>query len=127
LFIEAGDLHRIAALSATIDFDMLLLIGWHRSYWKESWLAGENSMLDQYFPWRLNFSAGNGLYLLKGLKSSNPVLIDVLKNSTVKSGRLSGASLTGGAFLAPDQKPDFVRFGVRGSHMNMVGDVVRFC
>ena len=84
LFVKASALHRSAAFSAAIDFDTLLFVGWHRSYWTERYLEGENSMLDQYFPWRLNFTSGNGLYMLKGLKSSNPVLIDVLKNSTVK-------------------------------------------
>jgi hypothetical protein len=106
LFMKVSALHRAAVFNAAIDFDTLLFYGWHRSYWKESWLAGENSMLDEYFPWRLNFTAGNGLYMLKGLKSSNPVLIDVLKNSTVQKGRLSGSNLTGGAFLSPDLSYD---------------------
>jgi hypothetical protein len=47
LFSEVCNLHRIDAFSAAMDFDTLLLIGWHRSYWEECWLAGENCMLDQ--------------------------------------------------------------------------------
>lgn len=88
---------RIAFDNPLLDFDDLLFIGYE-------FPNNEVHMCDQYNPWNINM--GGGLFILKGFKTSNPVLVDVLKNSRVENGPFKGSYLSGGAFLSPDLSYD---------------------
>jgi hypothetical protein len=89
--------NRTAALdNPLIDFDNILFVGYI--------LPKLAHMNDQYSPWYLNF--GGGLYILKGIKTAEPVLVDVLKDSKVENGPFKGTNLAGGAFLSPDLSYD---------------------
>jgi hypothetical protein len=79
-----------------IDFNDILFVGYV--------FPKTPHMCDQYYPWYLNF--GGGLYILKGIKTAEPVLIDVLKDSKVENGPFKGSNLAGGAFLSPDLSYD---------------------
>jgi hypothetical protein len=106
LFISAmipsiclGDpaINRTAAFNnPLIDFDDILFVGYI--------FPKVAHMNDQYSPWYLNM--GGGLYILKGIKTAEPILIDVLKDSKVENGPFKGTNLAGGAFLSPDLSYD---------------------
>lgn len=97
-FIKISALNRIAALdNPLIDFDDILFIGYNLP-------NNEKHMCDQYNPWNINM--GGGLYILKGIKSGNPILVDVLKNSQCANGSFKGSNLAGGAFLSPELSYD---------------------
>lgn len=78
-------------------FDDILFLGYQRP-------GGDNHMCDQYYAWTIK--NGGGIYILKNFRSEKPTLVNVLENSIVKSGRLAGKKLTGGAFLSPDLSYD---------------------
>ncbi len=95
LFIQASELSReIALANPLMDFDTIVFIGYLHP------TSGERHMVDQFLGW--NAKVGGGLYMVRGLKSGTPVLIDVLKNSRVANGRFAGSNLSNGAFLSPD-------------------------
>lgn len=79
-----------------IDFNDILFVGYL--------FPKVVHMCDQYYPW--NLTMGGGLYILKGIKTAEPVLVDVLKDSKVESGPFKGSNLAGGAFLSPDLSYD---------------------
>lgn len=94
LFYTASALRREMMLSSPeIDFDTLLFVGIIRP-------GGSIHMCDQYLGW--NAKNGGGLYLLTGLRSGSPRLVDILRNTRVESGEMEGKSLVGGACLSPD-------------------------
>ncbi|HEX3020169.1 MAG TPA: hypothetical protein VHP36_07695 [Chitinispirillaceae bacterium] len=97
-FAKLSALNRVAALdNPLIDFDDILFIGY-------VFPSNEKHMCDQYNPWNINM--GGGLYILKGIKTNNPTLVDVLKNSKCTNGSFKGSNLAGGAFLSPDLSYD---------------------
>lgn len=97
-FMKISAINRIAAFdNPLLDFDDIVFIGY-------TFPVNEVHMCDQYNPW--NIIMGGGLYILKGFKTSNPVLVDVLKNSKVENGPFKGSNLAGGAFLSPDLSYD---------------------
>jgi hypothetical protein len=86
----------LAVENPPIDFDDILFVGYV--------LPKIANMCDQYYP--VNINMGGGLYILKGIKTPEPVLVDVLKNSKVENGPFKGSNLAGGAFLSPDLSYD---------------------
>lgn len=97
-FIKVAALNRTAALdNPLIDFDDILFVGYKLP-------NNEKHMCDQYNPWNINM--GGGLYILKGIKTNNPTLVDVLENSQCSNGPFKGYNLAGGAFLSPDLSYD---------------------
>jgi hypothetical protein len=101
LYLEARSLQREAALSnPLLDFDQLLFIergvlatGYHDE-------TNGDHCCDQYYGH--NGKAGGGLYILKNPFSSSPQKINILQNSTVQKGLMTGKSLNGGSFCSPD-------------------------
>ena len=94
LFYTASVLRREMMLSSPeIDFDTLLFVGIIKP-------GGSFHMCDQYLGW--NAKNGGGLYLLTGIRSGSPKLVDILKEARVESGDMEGKGLTGGACLSPD-------------------------
>lgn len=97
-FIELAALNRAIAMdNPLLDFDSLLFVGYYLP-------NNEKHMCDQYNPWNIN--VGGGLYILKDIKSSKPVLVDILKGSSCVNGKFKGSNLSGGAFLSPDLSYD---------------------
>ncbi|MDO5575599.1 MAG: hypothetical protein Q4F84_00855, partial [Fibrobacter sp.] len=97
-FMAISSLNRAAALdNPLIDFDDILFVGYVHS-------SNELHMCDQYNPWNVN--VGGGLFILKGIKTNNPVLVNVLANSSCVNGSFKGSNLAGGAFLSPDLSYD---------------------
>jgi hypothetical protein len=97
LFEQAFRLRRtIAFANPLLDFDRLLFIKRHR--------ATFNHMCDQYYG--INVLPGGGLYVLSDPFGESPRVRDVLADSAVQRGRLSGERLTRGSFLSPDLSYD---------------------
>ena len=82
----------LAFSNPLLRFKDLLLMGYMKP-------GGDNHMVDQYVGW--NAKAGGGLYIIRDFKTA-PIIVDVLANSVVESGRLKGQKLVNGAFLRPD-------------------------
>jgi hypothetical protein len=92
LFVDACRLRRRIALSnPLLDFDKILFIKRHRALF--------NHMCDQYYG--MAATPGGGLYVLSGAFGPEPRLRDVLADSTVQRGRLSGQKLSGGSTTPP--------------------------
>lgn len=101
LFLEACALRREAVTSnPLLNFDQLLFIerGIIATRLHDE-TNGEHSC-DEYFGH--NGKAGGGLYILKNPFSGSPQKINVLQNSTVQKGLMTGKSLNGGSFCSPD-------------------------
>jgi hypothetical protein len=64
----------------------------------------ENHCVNSHFAYYAYYNAG--IYLLTGIKSGNPVVVDFLKDAVIQSSptnnRLKGRKLAGGAFLSPE-------------------------
>lgn len=100
LFMQINALNKEAAISnPLVDFDSLLCVGYVMPKG-----GTENHICDQYNAW--NIGMGGGLFIIKGIKSGNVQLIDVLKNSQCTNGSFKGSNLAGGAFLSPDLSYD---------------------
>ncbi|MGB2806890.1 MAG: discoidin domain-containing protein [Sedimentisphaerales bacterium] len=98
LYFEArGLLRRIAFCNRLLDFDKILFIKRHDS-------GGVFHMCDQYYG--CNARPGGGLFILSDPFGSKPKLINVLQNSVVERGRLTGDNLSNGTFLAPELSYD---------------------
>jgi hypothetical protein len=96
-FKKLNAINREAVLdNPLIDFDDILFVGYL--------FPKVVHMCDQYYP--CNLTMGGGLYILKGIKTAEPVLVDVLKDSKVENGPFKGSNLAGGAFLSPDLSYD---------------------
>ena len=97
-FAAIAALRREVALSnPLLDFDSILFVAM-RPY--------GGHMCDQYIAWNVDKSADGGIYILAGIKSSTPRIINVTAKSTIKNGRYAGRGLAGGAFLSPDLSYD---------------------
>jgi hypothetical protein len=98
LYFEARDiLRQIAFCNRLLDFDKILFIKRHDS-------GGVFHMCDQYYG--CNAKPGGGLFILSNPFGSNPKLTNVLENSAVERGRLTGDNLSSGTFLAPELSYD---------------------
>ncbi len=75
------------------EIDQLLFIKRHDS-------GGVFHMCDQYYG--CNAKPGGGLFVLHGPCTDNPHLVNLLENSVVEQGRLTGEKLDTGAFLSPE-------------------------
>ena len=112
LFLAAAALQRELALqNPLLDFDELLFVA--RGVYNGSRAQGLQSTTDdqgqhfatQYFGF--NAIPGGGLYVASGIwDNDTPALRDVLEDSVVESGRLTGQTLEPGAFLSPDLSYD---------------------
>ena len=93
LFIQIAELRRVIAFAnPLLDFNEILFVKRHR--------ATFNHMCDQFYG--INSIPGGGVYVLENPFSENPILRNLLADSVVQSGRLSGQRLTGGSFLSPN-------------------------
>ena len=100
LYLQVRRITRQAAFAnPLLDFDEILFVE-RKNYGKGNW--GGQHMATVYFGHTQAY--GGGLYIVKGIKSDKPTIVNVLKSSTVKSGRLKGTGrkLVGGAFMSPD-------------------------
>jgi hypothetical protein len=87
----------ISFCNPLLDFDKILFIKRHDS-------GGVFHMCDQYYG--CNARPGGGLFILSDPFGSNPKLTNVLQNSVVERGRLTGDNLSSGTFLAPELSYD---------------------
>jgi hypothetical protein len=87
----------IAFCNPLLDFDKILFIKRHDS-------GGVFHMCDQYYG--CNARPGGGLFILSDPFGTSPKLINVLQNSVVERGRLTGDDLSSGAFLSPELSYD---------------------
>ncbi len=87
---------RVAFSNPLLDFDDLLFV--------KRYPSGKSHMCDQFFGFHAR--KGGGLFALSNLWSDEPVLRDILADSTVRNGPLKDKKLTGGAFLSPDLSYD---------------------
>lgn len=106
---EVLSVQRTIALSnPIIDFDTLLFVV-TRIGTRGGGLGGApiDHCVCQYQGYTASMVCGNGgsLYMVANIKS-NPVVTDILENTTITNGRLQGRKLTGGAFLSPDLSYD---------------------
>ena len=88
---------QIAFCNPLLDFDKILFIKRHDS-------GGVFHMCDQYYG--CNAKPGGGLFILSDPFGRSPKLINVLQNSVVERGRLTGDDLSSGAFLSPELSYD---------------------
>jgi len=105
-YLAACALQRqIAFANPLLGFDSILFVA--RGVYKGSRVTGPTSTADvfgqhfntQYFGF--NSIPGGGLYVLRDFKGE-PKVENVLRDSVVESGRLTGRKLEPGAFLSPD-------------------------
>jgi hypothetical protein len=103
LLVQACALRRKVALSnPLLNFDRILFI--KRSFIPYGWADG-NHMCDQFFGF--NASPGGGLFILEKAFSDQPVMRDVLADSTCQDGRLKGCRIDSkGGFLSPELSYD---------------------
>jgi hypothetical protein len=98
IYFEArGLLRQIAFCNPLLDFDKLLFIKRHDS-------GGVFHMCDQYYG--CNARPGGGLFILSDPFGRSPKLTNVLQNSVVERGRLTGDNLSSGALLSPELSYD---------------------
>ena len=99
LYFAARTLKREVALTNPLlqDIRQLLFLKRHDS-------AGVFHMCDQYYG--CNARPGGGLYALEEPFGSDPQLVNLLENSRVERGRLTGQPLDGGTFLSPSVSYD---------------------
>ncbi|MCX6875848.1 MAG: hypothetical protein NTW21_18865 [Verrucomicrobia bacterium] len=97
LYLDLRDLtRRIMLANPLLDFESILFMGYMKP-------GGDFHMVDQYCGW--NARPGGGIHLLHDFKGT-PTVTNVLQNSVVRNGRLTGTRLQGGAFLRPDLASD---------------------
>ena len=98
IYLEARRAVReIAFCNPLLDFDKLLFIKRHDS-------GGVFHMCDQYYG--CNAKPGGGLFVLSDPFGASPKLTNLLENSVVERGRLTGDDLSSGAFLSPELSYD---------------------
>lgn len=105
LYMQTMALQReIALANPLMDFDSLLFVATRFPN------VGDVGHIIQLFQGHIfgNMAGdGQGLFLIKGLKSDNPTAINIVANSTVQNeGRFKNSKLSGGAFLSPDLSYD---------------------
>ena len=88
---------RIALANPLLDFGSLVFIKHKRNARGE---LGGDHMAGQYYG--MHATGGEGLFVLDGAFTNQPKARDVLADSVLANGRLGGAKLPDGAFLAPD-------------------------
>jgi hypothetical protein len=98
LFMQASALNREFVINDPLmNFDSLVFVTW-------KFPNCENHCVNSHFAYYAYFHAG--IYLLTGIKSGNPVVVDFLKDATIQSSpasnRLKGRKVSGGAFLSPE-------------------------
>ncbi|MDR2754411.1 MAG: discoidin domain-containing protein [Planctomycetaceae bacterium] len=95
-FVKICELRRqIAFANPLLNFNELLFVKKHRGKF--------NHMCDQYYG--VNLPSGGGIFVLSnpfGKDGKKPEIRNLLENSVVQSGRLTGKKLVTGSFLAPD-------------------------
>lgn len=84
---------RIAFSNPLLDFDKILFI-------KRNDSRGVFHMCDQFYGF--NAVPGGGLFFLYDPFGAHPHIVNALEHSAVKSGRMQGQRLEGGAFLSPE-------------------------
>lgn len=93
-YLNARNLARhIAFANPLFNFDRLLFIKRHDA-------VGVFHMVDQYYGF--NAVPGGGLFVLENPFGANPTVTNLLEDSVVEAGRLSGKALASGAFLSPE-------------------------
>jgi len=98
IYLQACRLVRqIAFTNPLLEIDRLLFIKRHDA-------GGVYHMCDQYYG--CNARPGGGLFVLADPFGVNPKLVNVLADSKVEEGRLSGKRLEGGSFLSPELSYD---------------------
>jgi hypothetical protein len=98
IYLDARRMVRqIAFCNPFLNFDKILFIKRHDP-------GGLYHMVHQYYGFCQN--PGGGLFILCDPFSSNPKVVNVLENSTVRRGRLAGRELIPGTFLSPDLSYD---------------------
>jgi len=98
IYLDARRLaRRIAFCNPLLNFDKILFIKRHDP-------GGVFHMCDQYYG--CNARPGGGLFILSAPFGPSPKLINVLQNSVVERGRLTGDDLSTGAFLSPELSYD---------------------
>jgi len=98
IYLQARSLNRkIAFCNPLLNFDKILFV-------KRRDPGGVFHMCDQYYG--CNARPGGGLFILSDPFSTSPKLINVLQNSVVERGRLTGDDLSSGAFLSPELSYD---------------------
>jgi hypothetical protein len=98
IYFEARWLvRRVAFCNPLLDFDKLLFIKRHDS-------VGVFHMCDQYYG--CNARPGGGLFILSDPFGTRTKLINLLQNSVVERGRLTGDDLSSGTFLSPELSYD---------------------
>ncbi|MFQ6098724.1 MAG: hypothetical protein ACE5O2_13435, partial [Armatimonadota bacterium] len=94
IYLEARWLvRRIAFCNPLLDFDRLLFVKRHDP-------GGVFHMCDQYYGF--NAKPGGGLFVLSDPFTPSPRLTNLLENSVVEKGRLTGSTLVPGSFLSPE-------------------------
>ncbi|MCP4641617.1 MAG: hypothetical protein GY851_14330, partial [bacterium] len=94
VYVEACGLRRaVAFTNPLLNFERLLFIKRHDS-------KGVFHMCDQYYGF--NSVPGGGLFVLSDPFGPSPGLTNLLENSVVESGRLTGQKLDSGTFLSPE-------------------------
>jgi hypothetical protein len=98
LFMQASALNRLLVINdVLVNFDTLVFITW-------KFPNCENHCVNSHFAYYAYYHAG--IYLLTGIKSGTPVVVDFLKDATILSSptnnRLKGRKVAGGAFLSPE-------------------------
>ena len=98
IYLEARRLNRkIAFCNPLLNFDKILFVKRHDP-------GGVFHMCDQYYG--CNARPGGGLFILSDPFGTSPKLINVLQNSVVERGRLTGGDLSSGALLSPELSYD---------------------
>ncbi|MBI5834258.1 MAG: hypothetical protein HZB16_18340, partial [Armatimonadetes bacterium] len=88
---------RIALANPLLDFNQIVFIKHKRNARGE---LGGDHMAGQYYG--MHATPGEGLFVLDNAFSAQPTARNVLSNSVLGNGRLAGARLPDGAYLAPD-------------------------
>ena len=98
LFFKLFDLRRkISFANPLLDFDDILFTASFSS-------DGDYHMCDQYYG--VYARPGGSILKLENAFGNNPFISDLLKDKTVKNGRLLGRTLNGGMFLFPELSYD---------------------
>lgn len=110
-FLAAMALQRqIAFANPLLDFEEIIFVA--RGVYggsRKNGPMGTNDSLGQHFNTQYyghNAIPGGGLFKAGNLKSNNPQVVNILKDSVVQSGRLKGTKLDKGGFVSPDLSYD---------------------
>jgi hypothetical protein len=98
LYAEVRNLGRRAAFSnPLLSFDDVLFV--ERKCVGEDNFSGGHMTTASFGHTQIY---GGGLYIARNIKSGNPVIVNVLKDSVIENGPWKGQKLAGGAFTSPD-------------------------